>query len=171
MHIMFAFPASMSTTISLVTFLSLITLTLPMPPRTTSRSSRYVRQLALQCNIPHYKIIPLGECIKEQAHARRKYKNCISVGIEQKWESFIEGIADAFAAEGKISRSSAVLQLKTREESRHANREIQLCTKAFLGATYHMELPGPNGPFVSTDKEEIELNIDWSIALHSCKAI
>ena len=46
--------------------------------------------------------------------------------------------------------------MKAQEESRHTNKEIKMYMNAFLGAPYDMELHGPDGPYISTDKTELE---------------
>ena len=68
----------------------------------------------------------------------------------------MDGLADALAAKGNISRSSAVRQLKSQEESRYSNRTIRNAIKHFDGTPYHTEILGLQRSFVSTDKEQIE---------------
>ena len=118
-------------------------------------SSRYLRRKAHQCRIFNYNIIPTVECRRARALAYKEYRDYASQA-KLKRPAFLDGLADALAAKGNISRSSAVRQLKSQEESRYSNRTIRNAIKHFDGAPYHMELPGPQGSFVSTDKEQIE---------------
>lgn len=116
-------------------------------------SSSYLRRTARQCDIHNYSIIPLEECIREKRMAYKNYKTAIKTVNRP---SFLDDLADAIAADGDLERSTVIRQLKSQEESRHMHKEIRNSTKEFSGAPYHMELPSDNGPYISTDKEEIE---------------
>lgn len=118
-------------------------------------SSRYLRRISNQCNIVNYNIIPIDECIQARRQAFRVYR-MYSNNAEIERPSWLDGLADSIAAKGDIPRSSAARQLKSQEESRHTHRTIRVATKDFDGAPFHMELQGKHGPYISTDKEEIE---------------
>ena len=118
-------------------------------------SSRYLRRKANQCGIFNYSIVPTEECRRARAIAFKEYIEYASQA-KIKRPAFLDGLADALAATGNISRSSAIRQLKSQEESRHSHRMIRVAIKEFSGAPFHMELIGDKGPFISTDKEEIE---------------
>lgn len=118
-------------------------------------SSRYLRRLANQCDISNYSIIPAPECRCARCTAQRAYR-IYSKDAELKRPAWLDGLAGAIAAKGDIQQSSAIRQLKSQEESRHAHRTIRIATNDFDGAPYHMELQGSNGTYISTDKEEIE---------------
>ena len=87
--------------------------------------------------------------------AFREYR-IYSEHAADKRPAWLDGLADAIAAKGDLSRSTAVRQLKSQEESRHTHRLIRIETKDFVGAPLHMELEHGNGPYISTDKDEIE---------------
>ena len=99
--------------------------------------------------------LSIEDCIEQRALAFKTY-NTYGCQIEEKRYAWIDDLADAIAAKGNISKSAAVRQLKSREESSHTYRQIRVATKNILGAPYHMELTKNGESFVSTDKEEIE---------------
>lgn len=132
-------------------------------------SSSYLRRTARKCNVFDYKKLSLEECKRARAKAHRAYKDYV---VQADRPSFIDGLADAIAAEGDIERSTVVRQLKSLEETRHTHRLIRNSTKDFDGAPYHMELPNSQGSFISTDKEEIEraLIVEYEAKYHLAEA-
>ena len=118
-------------------------------------SSRWFKRCLKTSGAQNFSQLSIEDCIKQRSLAFQKY-NSYGHQIEEKRDSWLDDLADAIAAKGNISKSAAVRQLKSREESSHTYRQIRVATKNSMGAPYHMELKKDGVSYVSTDKDEIE---------------
>ena len=59
-------------------------------------------------------------------------------------------------AEGDTQEANRLNQMKLQEETRVIYRRVQVTTKDFVSAPYHMELEGECRSYVSSDKDAME---------------